>query len=113
MLNFNRHLKPFSSKFSFFKCERHVCLGVHLEGPFISTEKRGAHPIKYIKEMEEGIRTMTKTYGSLENVILMTLAPELKHSSNVIKHLTSDNIKVAIGKQVVMLIDHSNNLVIN
>lgn len=73
-------------------------LGAHLEGPFISVEKRGAHPMQYLKEMEEGFETVTKTYGSLENVALVTLAPELKNSSNVIQQLSSRNIKVAIGE---------------
>lgn len=36
-------------------------------------------------------------YGNLDDVKILTLAPELDHSGEVIEKLTSDNIIVSLG----------------
>lgn len=71
-------------------------LGVHLEGPFINPDKKGAHPIQFIKKVE-GISNVLDTYGNLDNVGLVTIAPELPGAPEVIRHLTSQGIKVSVG----------------
>lgn len=38
-------------------------------------------------------------YGSLENVSLITLAPELPNTQSVITELCKRNIKVSLGKK--------------
>ncbi|GLE07683.1 hypothetical protein PINS_up018286 [Pythium insidiosum] len=43
-------------------------LGLHLEGPFINVERKGAHDPGSLEER----------YGSLEHVAIVTLAPELE-----------------------------------
>lgn len=40
---------------------------------------------------------MLETYGSLENIAIITLAPEKNRALEVIKELTSRNITVSLG----------------
>ncbi|KAJ8935065.1 hypothetical protein NQ318_007164 [Aromia moschata] len=72
-------------------------LGVHVEGPFINREKKGAHPPECIVSYEKGTSTVEQTYGSLDNVKLITLAPEFNNSGKVIKTLTEKGIVVCLG----------------
>ena len=39
-------------------------------------------------------------YGSLENVRIVTLAPELKNAIEVIEELTKSGITVSLGKKM-------------
>ncbi|KAK8376513.1 hypothetical protein O3P69_009865 [Scylla paramamosain] len=71
-------------------------LGIHLEGPFISPEKKGAHPPEFIQKIE-GIDKVHDIYGNLDNVGLITIAPELPGALEVIHHLRSKGIKVSVG----------------
>lgn len=71
-------------------------LGVHLEGPFISPEKKGAHPVQYIQKVE-GVEKLHNTYGNLNNAALVTIAPELPGALEAIRHLASLGIKVSVG----------------
>ena len=51
-------------------------LGVHVEGPFISTEKKGAHMEKHIRDPVKGMESVQAMYGpGLSNVTIITLAP--------------------------------------
>ena len=73
--------------------------GAHLEGPFISKEKKGAHPEHCLRTFEEGaFQDLLATYGSLDCVRIVTLAPEMKRSSEVIRELTKRGICVSLGK---------------
>lgn len=51
-------------------------LGVHVEGPFISIDKKGAHPEQCIRDFDEGFRTVEEVYGDISNISIITLAPE-------------------------------------
>ncbi|XP_031848829.1 N-acetylglucosamine-6-phosphate deacetylase [Nomia melanderi] len=75
-------------------------LGIHLEGPFISPSKKGAHPENYIKQLDNGFKTLIDMYGTLENVCLVTIAPELPNAQNTIEELCKRNIKVSLGHSV-------------
>jgi N-acetylglucosamine-6-phosphate deacetylase len=50
-------------------------LGVHVEGPFISVEKKGAHPEDCIRDFDEGFKTVEDIYGDISNIAIITLAP--------------------------------------
>lgn len=69
-------------------------LGVYHEGPFISKEKRGAHPETYIidpneKDLEELIAPAAAS--------MMTIAPELPKAIEMIKILKDRDILASIG----------------
>ena len=79
-------------------------LGLHLEGPFISPEKKGAHPIECIRQLPNGFKDVTEMYGDLENVSIITLAPELDGEDNaVIKECSQRGIAISLGHSAATL----------
>ncbi len=74
-------------------------LGIHLEGPFISSVDgaRGMHNAKFVMAPD------IKVYEELQKlasgkVVIVTLAPELKGSTSLIRHITGKgNVTVSIG----------------
>ncbi|PSN53605.1 N-acetylglucosamine-6-phosphate deacetylase [Blattella germanica] len=73
-------------------------LGVHLEGPFINPKKKGAHPEDCIQGLSKGFMSLQEIYGTVENVRIVTLAPELENAAQVINELTKRGITVSLGK---------------
>ena len=71
--------------------------GLHLEGPFINQEKCGAHPPHVLLVPEQGISSLLDVYGKLDDVILITVAPELPGVLNLIKPLKEKGIVVSLG----------------
>ncbi|XP_017786168.1 PREDICTED: N-acetylglucosamine-6-phosphate deacetylase [Nicrophorus vespilloides] len=80
-------------------------LGLHIEGPFINTQKKGAHPPEFIRSFDEGFKSLLDVYGDLSDVSIITLAPELENSLDVIKKLKSENIVVSVGHSMGNLKD--------
>ena len=72
-------------------------MGVHAEGPFISPSRAGAHPKQCIQSPVHGEQSLLECYGSLDNIRLITLAPELEGSLDTIRFLDSKSITVSIG----------------
>ena len=71
-------------------------LGVHLEGPCLNREKRGAHPEEHLLPLTlEQMKQVLGKYGEI--VKLVTLAPELDPTGTVIPYLRSQNIVVSLG----------------
>lgn len=71
-------------------------LGVHLEGPFLNPEKRGAHPLKYLLPLS--IYNVKHALGEWGKAVkVMTLAPELEPTGEVISYLRSLGIVVSLG----------------
>ncbi|KAK7097999.1 N-acetylglucosamine-6-phosphate deacetylase-like [Littorina saxatilis] len=79
-------------------------LGVHLEGPFISKAKKGAHPEVYICDLENGFSDLVDMYGNLDQVSVVTLAPEYPRSEEVIKECVSRGITVSVGHSMANLV---------
>lgn len=72
-------------------------LGVHLEGPFINVQKKGAHPIECIKEFTDGFETVLDMYGALDDVSIVTLAPEKENAGQVIAALKKKGVVISLG----------------
>jgi N-acetylglucosamine-6-phosphate deacetylase len=72
--------------------------GIHMEGPFISREDgpRGAHPAAYCMDPDPGL---IKRWNKVSNglVRLVTLAPELPGSEDVIMACKDEGMVVGIG----------------
>ncbi|MGZ3598973.1 MAG: N-acetylglucosamine-6-phosphate deacetylase, partial [Ktedonobacterales bacterium] len=71
-------------------------LGIHLEGPYISAERRGAHPHAWLREpnASEIEEVLAITSGNLR---LITLAPELPGATEIMRRLIQANVTVSIG----------------
>lgn len=71
-------------------------LGVHLEGPFLNPQKRGAHPAEYILPLT--IDQLKRVLGDYAQVVkVITLAPELDPACETIPYLRSLGITVSLG----------------
>lgn len=71
-------------------------LGVHLEGPFLNAEKRGAHAAEYLlRPSLEAVEDILGNYTHLVKIV--TLAPELDLNGEVIKYLHHQGITVSLG----------------
>eukprot|EP00908_Phaeocystis_cordata_P000055 Transcript_1006.p1 GENE.Transcript_1006~~Transcript_1006.p1 ORF type:complete len:458 (-),score=170.98 Transcript_1006:435-1709(-) len=78
-------------------------LGVHLEGPFISPDKRGCHPPEYVRAVE-GPQALQAAYGDhLAHARLVTLAPELPGADKLIDELVPRNVVVSVGHSMATL----------
>lgn len=71
-------------------------LGVHLEGPFLHPQKRGAHPAEYLLPLTTN--HLKQVLGDYVNVVkVITLAPELDPSGETITYLKALGITVSLG----------------
>ncbi|XP_055636152.1 N-acetylglucosamine-6-phosphate deacetylase [Toxorhynchites rutilus septentrionalis] len=80
-------------------------LGCHVEGPFINSNKKGAHPAQCIKEFDKGFQTLLDVYHSLDHISILTLAPEKDGASEVIRELSQRGITVSVGHSMANLND--------
>jgi N-acetylglucosamine-6-phosphate deacetylase len=71
-------------------------IGLHLEGPYFSPEKRGAQPAKALRwpDLEEMRRLVE---ASQHSVRLVTLAPELPGAIPLIQYLVQQGIVASAG----------------
>ena len=71
-------------------------LGIHLEGPYLSYGRRGAHNARFLRrpDLEEIEEFMKVGNGLVKRV---TIAPELEGSMETIAYLSSQGILVSLG----------------
>ncbi|KAJ3119212.1 putative N-acetylglucosamine-6-phosphate deacetylase [Physocladia obscura] len=90
-------------------------LGAHIEGPFISVTKKGAHNNEYIHAPVNGFQDIVQVYGKFVEPLshddsannnsaikIITIAPELEGAYEAIK-----GIRDAWGDQIVVSIGHT------
>jgi N-acetylglucosamine-6-phosphate deacetylase len=72
---FNNMLQAIEAVQTFQRKERGVC-GIHLEGPYINPEKRGAHPLSHLRPPQtKELEMIIERLNGLPAI--MTIAPEL------------------------------------
>jgi N-acetylglucosamine-6-phosphate deacetylase len=71
-----------------------VVAGIHIEGPFLNPERRGAHPASLLRKPDaKEVRRWLKS--APEHTKMVTLAPELEGAGKVIKLLSDEGVVVA------------------
>lgn len=71
-------------------------LGIHLEGPFISTAKPGTHPAQHIAApSKEFLNDLLD--ASDERIELLTVAPEAEGAVEFIRYARSLDLKIGLG----------------
>jgi N-acetylglucosamine-6-phosphate deacetylase len=79
------------------QCKAANIMGIHLEGPFINVERKGAHDENVLLAPVDGLQSLEDRYGSLEHVRIITLAPELPGAPEAIRALSARGIVVSGG----------------
>lgn len=69
-------------------------LGIHLEGPFLDPARKGAHELRYIRNLEPGdIATIVEAKCG---VVMLTLAPNRVHAESIAE-LAQHGVLVSLG----------------
>ncbi|MDM5314993.1 N-acetylglucosamine-6-phosphate deacetylase [Fictibacillus sp. b24] len=71
-------------------------LGIHLEGPFISEKRAGAQPVGAIIKPDLELFKQLQELAS-GHIKLVTIAPEIEGSLDVISYLREKNVVASIG----------------
>ncbi len=71
-------------------------LGIHLEGPYISVARRGAHPPAWLR-LPDASETETLLAVSKGHLRLITVAPELPGAAAMICRLVEAGVTVSMG----------------
>lgn len=69
-------------------------LGVHLEGPFLSPARAGAHPVEHLRAPD---RDLLDGWLASAPVRLVTLAPEQPGALDLVDTLVAAGVTVAVG----------------
>jgi N-acetylglucosamine-6-phosphate deacetylase len=77
-------------------------LGIHLEGPFLSHQRRGVHPPQYL--VEPTLQVFDRLWQAARgHVRMMTIAPELPGALEVIAEAARRKVLVSIGHSDAVL----------
>jgi N-acetylglucosamine-6-phosphate deacetylase len=94
--NIHRSLAVFAQFMADRRSDTAQVIGIHLEGPFLNPQKRGAHPQEYLLPLN--VDFITKVLSDYTEIVkVITLAPELDQTGMVIPHLKSLGIIVSLG----------------
>jgi N-acetylglucosamine-6-phosphate deacetylase len=94
--NIHRSLAVFASFIAHQPPNTAQIIGVHLEGPFLNSQKRGAHPEEYLLPLTiDYVTAILSKYTEIIKVI--TLAPELDPTGTIVPYLRSLGIIVSLG----------------
>ncbi len=78
-------------------------LGVHLEGPFLHPDRRGAHPQEFLQDFtKDNVVKVVQHFAPI--VRLITVAPELDQTGEAIALLQKMGIKISIGHTTCNLV---------
>lgn len=80
-------------------CDIASIAGLHLEGPFISPQRLGVHPRLMIEPAGESLERLL----ALEQLRLLTIAPELPGAIEAIRRANQRGVAVSIGHTDAML----------
>jgi len=71
-------------------------VGIHLEGPFLSPHKRGAHAESQL--LTPSVALFDRMWQAAEGTIrVMTIAPELPGAEETIAHATKLGVRISLG----------------
>lgn len=71
-------------------------LGVHLEGPFIAPEHKGAQPLEYVAKPDIDVfDDYDRVSGNAIKIV--TVAPETENADELIKHISARGIIASVG----------------
>jgi N-acetylglucosamine-6-phosphate deacetylase len=77
-------------------------LGVHIEGPFLDKERKGAHDVKFIREMKEA--DVIEIANADCGCVILTIAPN-KVAPDLIKSLACKGVLVSLGHSEASLVE--------
>ena len=92
-------------------------IGCHLEGPFLSELKYGAHDKTLVTTPKNGFMDAVAMYGRMDAVAIVTLAPEVEGALPTIQGLAQRGVRVSLGHSNATLseteagVAHGANLV--
>ncbi len=76
--------------------DRAFPLGIHLEGPFISHAKRGAHPTEHL--LKPSINVFDRFWQAASGTIrMMTIAAELPDAQETIRYASGLGVRTSLG----------------
>jgi N-acetylglucosamine-6-phosphate deacetylase len=71
-----------------------VILGAHLEGPFLSPDRAGVHPVEHLLEPDPAVLDRLLAAGPVTHV---TMAPELPGALEMVGRLVDRGVRVSFG----------------
>lgn len=79
-----------------------VPIGLHLEGPFLSAARAGAHPLGHLRAPDSG---EAAGWSPAAGVRMVTVAPELPGAMELIETLAARGVVAAVGHSEATLVE--------